>query len=90
MKHSDDANSAVRRSLGIGLDAKTLGYPVHLYFRAPNLLDICGREPATFFMTVDRHGVWSNIRIIDPVNAMWRLTSGASPGNPTDMKSALS
>ena len=63
----------MRRSLGIGLDGKTLGHPVHLYFRAPDLLETCGRQPATFFITVDRHGAWSNIRIIDPVNAMWRL-----------------
>jgi 2-polyprenyl-6-methoxyphenol hydroxylase-like FAD-dependent oxidoreductase len=69
----DGANSMVRRSLGIGLDGKTLGYPVHLYFRAPNLLKICGRKPTTFFVTVDRGGVWSNVRVIDPVNAMWRL-----------------
>src|SRR5262245_59886726 len=69
----DGANSAVRRSLGIGLGGKTLGYPVHLYFRAPNLLEICGRKPTTFFVTVDRDGVWSNVRVIDPVNAIWRL-----------------
>src|SRR5262245_2622628 len=31
----DGANSVVRRSLGIDLDAKTLGHPVHFYFRAP-------------------------------------------------------
>jgi len=77
----DGANSLVRRSLGIGLDAKTLGYPVHFYFRAPNLLDICDREPATFFMTVDRHGLWANIRVIDPISAMWRLmVLDAGPG----------
>jgi 2-polyprenyl-6-methoxyphenol hydroxylase-like FAD-dependent oxidoreductase len=69
----DGANSVVRRSLGIGLGGKTLGYPVHLYFRAPNLLEICGRKPTTFFVTVDRGGVWSNVRVIDPINAIWRL-----------------
>jgi 2-polyprenyl-6-methoxyphenol hydroxylase-like FAD-dependent oxidoreductase len=69
----DGANSMVRRSLGIGLQGKTLGHPVHLYFRAPNLLDHCGRKPTTFFVTVDRDGAWSNVRIIDPANAMWRL-----------------
>jgi hypothetical protein len=69
----DGANSMVRRALGIGLDGKTLGHPVHLYFRAPNLLEICGRKPTTFFITIDRGGVWSNVRVIDPVNAMWRL-----------------
>ena len=69
----DGANSMVRRALGIGLNGKTLGHPVHLYFRAPGLLEICGRKPATFFITVDRDGAWSNVRVIDPVNAMWRL-----------------
>src|SRR5258706_2725752 len=77
----DGANSLVRRSLSIGLSGKALGHPVHFYFRAPNLLEICGRQPATFFFTVDHHGAWSNIRIIDPVNAMWRLMIlDAGPG----------
>jgi 2-polyprenyl-6-methoxyphenol hydroxylase-like FAD-dependent oxidoreductase len=69
----DGANSTVRGALGIELEGETLGHPVHLYFRAPGLLQACGRAPATFFVTVDRAGVWSNLRIIDPVNAMWRL-----------------
>jgi len=69
----DGASSLVRRALGIGLDGKALGHPVHLYFRAPNLLEICGPPPTTFFVNADRQGVWSNLRIIDPVNAMWRL-----------------
>jgi 2-polyprenyl-6-methoxyphenol hydroxylase-like FAD-dependent oxidoreductase len=69
----DGANSVVRRSLGIGLNGDTLGHPVHLYFRAPGLLEMCGRKPTTFFVTVDRGGVWSNVRVIDPANAMWRL-----------------
>jgi 2-polyprenyl-6-methoxyphenol hydroxylase-like FAD-dependent oxidoreductase len=69
----DGANSMVRRSLDIGLKGDTLGYPVHLYFRVPNLLESCGRQPTTFFITVDRHGAWSNVRVIDPLNAMWRL-----------------
>ena len=77
----DGASSMVRRSLGIGLDGETLGHPVHFYFRAPNLLEICGRQQATFFITVDRHGAWSNVRAIDPMNAMWRLmVLDAGPG----------
>ena len=79
----DGANSMVRRSLGIGLDGKTLGYPVHLYFRVPNLLEMCGRKPTTFFVTVDRGGVWSNVRVIDPVNGMWRLMV-LDAGTPLD------
>jgi 2-polyprenyl-6-methoxyphenol hydroxylase-like FAD-dependent oxidoreductase len=69
----DGANSMVRSSLNIELNGETLGHPVHLYFRAPNLLESCGRQPATFFVTVDRNSAWSNVRIIDPLNAMWRL-----------------
>jgi 2-polyprenyl-6-methoxyphenol hydroxylase-like FAD-dependent oxidoreductase len=77
----DGASSLVRRALGIELDGKTLGHPVHLYFRAPRLLEICGRRPTTFFVTVDHDGVWSNVRIIDPANAMWRLmVLDAGPG----------
>src|SRR5215510_15531686 len=34
---------------------------------------MCGRKPTTFFVTVDRDGVWSNVRVIDPINAIWRL-----------------
>ena len=81
----DGANSMVRGALGIGLDGKTLGHPVHLYFRAPGLLEACGRKPATFFVTVDREGVWSNVRIIDPANAMWRLmVLDAGAGSKSD------
>ena len=69
----DGANSAVRRDLGIALEGETLGHPVHLYFRAPGLLRDCGRQPAVFFLAIDRSGLWANIRLIDPANAMWRL-----------------
>ncbi len=70
----DGASSSVRKSLGINLDGKMLGSALHFYFRAPNLLSICGREPATFFFAFDSRGAWSNIRVIDPENDMWRLT----------------
>ena len=70
----DGANSAIRDRLGIVLQGQgTLGHPVHLYFRAPDLLAQCSREPGTFFLAIDRHGLWANIRVIDPANALWRL-----------------
>jgi 2-polyprenyl-6-methoxyphenol hydroxylase-like FAD-dependent oxidoreductase len=70
----DGAASSVRDALGIGLAGPgVLGHPVHLYFRAPDLLEQCGKAPGTFFLAIDRDGLWANIRIIDPVNAMWRL-----------------
>ncbi|MEJ2434436.1 MAG: FAD-dependent monooxygenase, partial [Pseudolabrys sp.] len=70
----DGAASLVRRTLGITLTGKgTLGYPINMFFRAPDLLKQSGRRPATFFIPVDRGGVWGNLRIIDPARGVWRL-----------------
>ncbi len=70
----DGAGSAVRRASGIALTGKgLLGHAVNMFFRVPLLLEICGKEPGTFFVPVDRGGVWANLRIIDPANALWRL-----------------
>ncbi|HUZ74420.1 MAG TPA: FAD-dependent monooxygenase [Stellaceae bacterium] len=70
----DGANSAVRRSLGIGLGGPgILGHPAHLFFRAPGLLEQCGKAPGTFFVAIDRDGLWANLRIIDPAAGLWRL-----------------
>ncbi len=70
----DGAASLVRRSLGVALSGKgTIGYPLNLFFRAPELLAQSGRKPGTFFIPVDRGGVWANLRIIDPVRGIWRL-----------------
>jgi hypothetical protein len=57
-----------------------------MFFRAPNLLETCGKRPGTFFMPVDQTGVWGNIRIIDPRIGLWRLMvnetgSGTTPDN---------
>jgi 2-polyprenyl-6-methoxyphenol hydroxylase-like FAD-dependent oxidoreductase len=70
----DGATSSIRDKLGIALAGPgVLGHPVHLFFRAPDLLKQCGKAPGAFFLAIDRDGLWANIRIIDPVNAMWRL-----------------
>jgi 2-polyprenyl-6-methoxyphenol hydroxylase-like FAD-dependent oxidoreductase len=70
----DGATSAVREKLGIGLKGQgVLGHPLHLFFRAPDLLKRVGKAEGTFFLAIDRDGLWANIRIVDPVNAMWRL-----------------
>lgn len=70
----DGATSAIRDGLGIGLEGTmSLGRPVHFYFRAPDLLKNLGCRPTTFFLAFDREGLWANVRIVDPVNAMWRL-----------------
>jgi 2-polyprenyl-6-methoxyphenol hydroxylase-like FAD-dependent oxidoreductase len=80
----DGAMSPVRGALGIGLAGQgVLGRPVHLFFRAPGLLDACGREPGAFFLAIDRDGLWANIRIIDPENAMWRLMVLDTDGKQT-------
>jgi 2-polyprenyl-6-methoxyphenol hydroxylase-like FAD-dependent oxidoreductase len=80
----DGATSPVREALGIALDGQdVIGSPVHMYFRAPDLLKKADKKPATFFMPVDREGLWGNIRVIDPVNAMWRLMVDATEGNLT-------
>jgi 2-polyprenyl-6-methoxyphenol hydroxylase-like FAD-dependent oxidoreductase len=70
----DGANSMVRRQYGIGLEGPgVLGYPLHIFFRAPDLLARCGKAPGTFFVAIDRGGLWANVRVIDPANAVWRL-----------------
>jgi len=80
----DGATGAIRSALGIGLQGQgVLGHPVHLFFRAPGLLDACGRETGAFFLAIDRDGLWANIRIIDPVNAMWRLMVLDTDGRQT-------
>jgi len=80
----DGANSSIRETLGIALQGQgTLGHPLHLYFRAPDLLARCGREPGVFFLAIDRHGLWANIRVIDPANGLWRLMVLDTDGKQT-------
>ncbi len=80
----DGATSAIRDALGIELKGKgILGYPLHLYFRAPDLLARCGRQPGVFFLAIDGHGLWANIRVIDPSSGLWRLMVLDSDGKQT-------
>jgi len=80
----DGANSMVRGTLGIDLAGEgVLGHPAHLFFRAPGLLERCGREAGTFFLAIDRDGLWANIRVVDPVNAVWRLMALDTDGHET-------
>src|SRR5262249_35680283 len=37
----------------------------------------------TFFLAIDRHGLWANIRVIDPANAIWRVMMLHSDGEQT-------
>ncbi len=70
----DGAASLVRHQLGIALTGKgTIGYPLNLFFRAPGLLAQIPHAPGTFFIPVDRGGVWGNLRVIDPARGLWRL-----------------
>jgi 2-polyprenyl-6-methoxyphenol hydroxylase-like FAD-dependent oxidoreductase len=80
----DGTNSSVREALGIELlGAGTIGHPVHMFFRTPNLLERFGRAPGTFFFPVDRDGVWGSLRVIDPVNGLWRLMADDTDGTVT-------
>ena len=80
----DGATSAIRDALGIGLGGQgNLGHPVHLFFRAPDLLGTCGKAPGVFFLAIDRGGLWANIRVIDPANGLWRLMALDSDGQQT-------
>lgn len=80
----DGAASIVRRGLGIQMTGHgTIGYPINMFFRAPDLLGKSGRQPGTFFIPVDREGVWGNLRLIDPANNVWRLmVDSASDATP--------
>ena len=60
-----------------------MGHPLHLFFRAPDLLQQCGKELGTFFLAIDRDGLWANIRVVDPANAMWRLMVLDTDGKQT-------
>jgi 2-polyprenyl-6-methoxyphenol hydroxylase-like FAD-dependent oxidoreductase len=89
----DGANSMVRQGLGIGLTGKgVLGHPANVFFRAPNLLEACGKERGTFFLGMDRNGLWANIRIIDPVTGLWRVMAfdgGGRSGNEVDREALV-
>ena len=80
----DGAASLVREALGIRMLGKgTIGYPIHMFFRAPRLLDDSGRRLATFYLMIDQDGLWGNLRIIDPVSGFWRLMVDRTDGNLT-------
>jgi len=80
----DGTNSSVREALGIELlGAGTIGHPVHMFFRTPNLLERFGRARGTFFFPVDRDGVWGSLRVIDPLNGLWRLMADDTDGTVT-------
>ncbi len=80
----DGAMSPVRETLGIRLGGQgILGYPLHLFFRTPDLLAQCGREPGVVFLAIDREGLWANIRVIDPASGLWRLMVLETDGKQT-------
>jgi len=70
----DGAGSAIRRALDIRLcGTDVLSRPVHMFFRVPDLFGQLGIRRGTFFLAIDRNGLWANIRIIDPAQGLWRL-----------------
>ena len=64
----DGAASLVRRSLGIALTGTGHARPSASTCSSarPTCCEQSGRKPGTFFIAVDRGGVWGNLRIIDP------------------------
>jgi 2-polyprenyl-6-methoxyphenol hydroxylase-like FAD-dependent oxidoreductase len=80
----DGAASLIRRALGIEMVGEgTIGHPINLFFRAPNLIERCGKRPATFFLGIDETGLWGSLRIIDPRNGLWRLMIDSTDGTAT-------
>jgi len=78
----DGANSPIRQALGIGLSGdEVLSRPVHLFFRTPDLCGTLGIDPGTFFLVVDKEGMWANVRVIDPVEGLWRLMALDAPAD---------
>ena len=58
-----------------------LSRPFHMFFRIPDLFGKLGIKPGTFYLAIDRNGLWANIRIIDPVQGLWRLMVLDSPAD---------
>jgi 2-polyprenyl-6-methoxyphenol hydroxylase-like FAD-dependent oxidoreductase len=80
----DGAASLVRRALGIEMVGEgTIGHPINLFFRAPGLIERCGKRPATFYLGIDETGLWGSLRIIDPKNGLWRLMIDSTDGTAT-------
>jgi 2-polyprenyl-6-methoxyphenol hydroxylase-like FAD-dependent oxidoreductase len=76
----DGANSSIRRALGIKLiGSEVLSRPFHMFFRIPDLFGKLGIKPGTFYLAIDRNGLWANIRVIDPAEGLWRLMVLDSP-----------
>src|SRR5262245_32082890 len=78
----DGANSMIRRTLGIKLvGSEVLSRPFHMFFRVRDLFGKLGIKPGTFYLAIDRNGLWANIRVIDPVQGLWRLMVLDSPAD---------
>ena len=66
----DGANSMVRGALGIGLDGRPRPSAASVLPRARSAG--AAASSRTFFLASTGRA-WSNVRVIDPANAMWRL-----------------
>lgn len=70
----DGAGSFIRQRLGIEMQGPgVLGHSAHMHFRTPDLLASFDRRPASFFLLVDHAGLWATLRIVDPLEGLWRL-----------------
>jgi hypothetical protein len=74
MAGCDGASSRIRESLGIGLiGSEALSRSIHMFFRTPDLLGRLGARPTNFSLFFDHEGFWGSLRVMDPVNGLWRL-----------------
>ena len=81
----DGAGSIVRRAIGVELEGKgALGHAINMFFRTPDLLGECGKARGTFFVPVDRGGVWANVRVIEPRAGLWRLMVNETARDTTE------
>jgi len=70
----DGASSRIREKLDIGfLGSEALSRSIHMFFRTPDLLGRLGVRPTNFFLFFDKEGFWGSLRVMDPVNGLWRL-----------------
>ena len=70
----DGSGSAIRRSLGIGMEGDpALNYSIAIYIRAPGLLKRHDKGEAERYIFLEPEGTWGNLTVVDAKD-LWRLT----------------
>ncbi|MFM9971492.1 MAG: FAD-dependent monooxygenase [Burkholderiales bacterium] len=76
----DGASSRIREKLAIGLlGSAELSRSLHMFFRTPDLLRRLGARATNFYLFFDEQGFWGSLRVMDPVNGLWRLMIDSLP-----------